>query len=163
MGCLECSNGLVVRGSPHPLGSGNRWQSGYGFYVNRHGQYGVFKYTNGDASVLQNWTDSPAINTGEQENTLRVVASGSNFHFSVNNTLVWYGSDTSYSAGRVGLAMYRTSASVDDQFSVDWATLVPINSFGVTTSHPMDLLSQQQIDLNIKAKRREFGDDRYGP
>jgi hypothetical protein len=126
-GCDGCSHGIMVRGTPYPLGSGYRWNNGYGFYINRDGTYAIFKYTNGSYTALKSWTTSSAINEGNAWNELRVVASGSNLYFYINDTFVWAGSDSSHSWGRVGITMARDTSS-SNQLWADWAELTPLST-----------------------------------
>jgi photosystem II stability/assembly factor-like uncharacterized protein len=123
-GCDSCANRLIVRGTPYPLTSSNHWYNEYEFQYSREGRFSVYKRVAGGSAVtLKYWTYSAAINQGTAWNILRVVANGSAFAFYINGTLVWVGSDSSMSAGRVGLSMYRSSASTGDLFLADWASL----------------------------------------
>jgi squalene-hopene/tetraprenyl-beta-curcumene cyclase len=158
-GCLECSNGVIVRGVAEPFGTSYRWNSGYGFFVNQLGQYSVFKYKDGTAILMQDWTDSSAINQGENWNILRVVAIGSDLYFYVNGTMVWSGNDPSYTSGRVGILMYRTAESSGDQYWVDWAMLSPLDGDMIMT----DIIITEQQTLNSGVNPLSNGDDRYFP
>jgi peptidyl-Asp metalloendopeptidase len=156
MGCDDCPHGILVRGSPVPLGSAYRWNSGYGFYIRRDGQYAVFRYDGGVSAVLQNYTPSPAIVTGGDWNRLRVLASGSSMTFYVNGTPVWSGADGLYPRGRVGLASYRTLAAGYDQLWVNWATLSPPETgLGVEISPEQQLLNRM---ANEEAAAHDTGD-----
>jgi hypothetical protein len=134
-GCGTCGHGIIVRGVPEPLGSGNRWHEGYAFYIDRGGSFSVVKFENGALTVLQAWTSTPAIIPGDAWNILRVVAEGPDLQFYINGTAVWSGSDPSFSSGRVGLLMYRTPSSIGDLLRVDWARLTSIGTW-VTCSTP---------------------------
>ncbi|MBN1147240.1 MAG: M4 family metallopeptidase [Anaerolineales bacterium] len=116
------SNGVIVRGNPFPLGDGYRWNEGYAFYYQRGGTFSVYRYDNGVAVALQNWTDSEAINTGDAWNTLRVVAQGPDLYFYINGALVWSGMDGKYSSGRAGLLMFSSSGG-SDELDIDYAVL----------------------------------------
>ena len=59
-------------------------------------------------SLKKGWTTSTAV-SNEGWNTLKVIAQGSNFKFYVNGTLVWSGSDASFTTGKVGIGCYRNS------------------------------------------------------
>ncbi|HSJ56439.1 MAG TPA: M12 family metallo-peptidase [Anaerolineae bacterium] len=122
-GCDNCAHGLLVRGNPLPLGSLNRWASGYGFYLTREGRFAVFDYGAGAPVALQNWTPTAAAHLASEWNLVRVVASGSRLWFYVNGELVWMGQDDSHAAGKVGVAMYRDADSAFNQLWVDWARL----------------------------------------
>lgn len=157
-GCDTCSHGIMVRGTPYPLGSGYRWNSGYGFYIHRGGKYSVWEYANGSPTTLKDWTSTSAINTGSAWNLLRVVASGSNLYLYINGTLVWAGSDSSLAWGRVGIAMARDTSS-GNQLWADWATLTPLS-----TTFLAGEVSPEQQALNEAAE--EAGDaalDSMGP
>jgi hypothetical protein len=80
-------------------------------------------------------------------NELRVVASGSNLYFYINGTLVWSGSDSSLSSGRVGIGTRRISG-IDSKIYVDWATL----SEGAPDI--TDTVSEEQQALNEEANKR---------
>jgi Zn-dependent metalloprotease len=121
-GAGYAANGVMIRGTPAPLGSGNRWDSGYGFFYSRDGSFSVWKYVGGSFVSLQGWTYSEAINTGDAWNTLRVVARGPQLFYYINGDLVWSGTDSTYATGQVGLIFYRGTGSVGDEFQVDWAT-----------------------------------------
>ncbi len=134
-------NGIMIRGTPEPTGSGNRWHSGYGFYYTRNGYYSVWRYDNGSATALQGWTNHSAILTGDSWNTLRVVAQGAEMQFYINSTLVWTGSDNTYPQGKAGLIFYRSSGTTGDQtFYVDWATITggsPLNLYYENFENPV--------------------------
>ena len=135
-----------MRGTPYPLGSGYRWNSGYGFYIHRGGKYSVWEYTNGSPTTLKDWTSTSAINTGSAWNLLRVVANGSNLYLYINGTLVWAGSDSSLAWGRVGITMARDTSS-GNQLWADWAELTPLS-----TSYLAGEISPEQQALNEAAE-----------
>ncbi len=154
-GCSNCANLLIVRGTPGSAATnpGNNWDSGYRFQILRDGRFSVFRIDSASNVILQNWTASAAINQGDAWNTLRVVGNGSNFSFYINGTLVWSGSDATYSSGRVGVGMYRTAGDTNDEISVDWATLtVPAAS---ASPPPESSISPAQRALNEAANRAE--------
>ncbi len=83
--CLFCAYGLIVRGQPEPLGEACRWRSGYGFYITRNGYFGVFKYTAGNASPLQDWVITNNIEQGADAwNALLNEAKGDHLAFYIN-------------------------------------------------------------------------------
>jgi hypothetical protein len=144
LGCDDCPHGVLVRGSPAPLGSAYRWNSGYGFYIRRDGYYAVFRYDGGVSTALQNYAFSPAIAQGSNWNRLRVVASGSSLAFHVNGVPVWSGSDGLYPTGRVGLSLYRGVTSAGDQLWVDSAMLSPPGpGAGAQLSSEQELLNRR--------------------
>ena len=146
-GCDGCANAILVRGAPEPLSNGD-WHSAYAFQYTRDGYYSIWKNAGEDWSALQEWTYTSAINKGGAWNTLRVVANGSNLYFYINGTLVWSGSDTSLSSGRVGIEMYSDGTS-GDQLWADWAVLTT-NVETIT-----DTVSDEQQALNEAANRKQ--------
>lgn len=140
-GAADEPNGVMIRGTPAPLGSGNRWHSGYAFYYTRDGWYSIFRYDNGIPTALQPWTESSAIATGDNWNTLRVVAQGAEMQFYINGTLVWTGRDKSYPQGKVGLIFYRSSSATGNQtFYANWATITggtPLNLYYENFENPV--------------------------
>jgi hypothetical protein len=143
-GSTSGPNCLTVRGSPTPMASDYDWDRGYSFCYSSDGEYSVWKSTGGAVwSDLQIWTSSAAITTGPAWNILRVVANGSNLSFYLNGTLVWAGTDTSLTSGRVGMEMF-SDGTAGDQLWVDWATLsVPAGGLQIT-----DTISVEQQSLN---------------
>lgn len=163
-GCDTCANRLLVRGTPTPLGSDNHWYSFYMFQYTRTGSYSIWKQvTGGDATELQGWTSSSAINQGDAWNTLRVVGDGSNLYFYINGTLVWSGTDSSLTSGRVGIGMYRSSSSSGDQFLADWATLSTLGTTGLDAFTSSDTVSAEQQALNDAANGRGGGSEDTAP
>jgi len=122
-GCNSCANRLLVRGTPTPLASDKWWYKQYVFQYTRDGKYSVYKEINGVLTEMKGWTTSSAIKPGNAWNNLRVVANGSSLYFYINGSLVWSGTDTSLTSGRVGIGMFRSANSTGDLLRVDWATL----------------------------------------
>ncbi len=120
-GCSSCANRLYVRGTPNPMVPGGDWTAYYSFQYNNNGYFSVWKRVRGVVKPEKNWTASDAINHGEAMNTLRVVASGTEFQYYINNVLVWDGKITGNDTGQVGLGFYN-GATADTMF-VNWATL----------------------------------------
>jgi len=120
------SNGIMVRGVPNPLGSTNRWNTGYGFYYSRDGYFALYRYNSGVATTLLGWTASSAINTGDAWNTLRAYATGTTIYFYINGSLVLTLNGTSLTSGKVGLITYIDNSS--DSYWADWATLTTLSS-----------------------------------
>ena len=110
-GCSGCSNYLEVCGTPTPLQTQSTWNRGLRFQYSRNGMFSVWKDNGGTFTTLQNFTATAAINQGDAWNVLRVVGNGSTFSFYINGTLVWQGTDTSFSAGRVGIGRPRRASS----------------------------------------------------
>lgn len=153
-GCDGCANMIIVRGTPGTASTnpGNNWDSGYRFQITRNGFYSVFRLDSASGVQLQGWTTTAAVNQGDAWNTLRVVANGNSFSFYINGTLVWAGTDSTYSTGRVGVGMYRTETDTNDEITVDWATLtVPAAAAESTQTS----VSTEQQALNEAANRNE--------
>ncbi|PXF56303.1 MAG: hypothetical protein C4B58_14005 [Deltaproteobacteria bacterium] len=144
------SNSILIRGTPTPLDVNKDWYSYCAFQYTRNGYYSVWKTVDSTSTCLQSWTYSSAINQEDAWNTLRVVANGSNLYYYINGTLVWSGSDSSLSSGRVGIEMYSDSTS-GDQLWVDWATLTAV------TSAITDEVSDEQKALSEEANERGGG------
>jgi hypothetical protein len=128
-GCTYCANALYVRGTPYPTWNGGLgcvvcWQAGYYFAYSNSGVFSIWIINNTQTIPLQNWTESAAINKGSW-NTLKVIADGSTLKFYINNTLVWSGSDSTLTDGKVGITMYRDAVSTGNKLYVDWANLSP--------------------------------------
>jgi Zn-dependent metalloprotease len=123
--CSTCAFGLIVRGTPEPLVTGNDWNSGYIFLIDNSGFFAVFKRVSGGGLVtIVPWTDSGGyVNTGGDWNLLKVVANGTNLSFYINTYLIWSGSDTSLSSGRVGVGSYNIAGWNPTQ--IDWITVTP--------------------------------------
>jgi hypothetical protein len=122
-GCSFCTNYLIIRGTDTPLHATYKtWYRGYRFQYGNNGQFSVWKDNSGSYSTLKTYTFSSAI-VQNGWNTLKVTANGSLLKFYINGTLVWSGTDTSFSSGKVGIGMYRDASSTGNKLQVDWATL----------------------------------------
>ncbi|MEE4240167.1 MAG: C25 family cysteine peptidase [Desulfopila sp.] len=145
------ANRIMVRGLPDPLFSYNHWNCSYFFQYSRNGTFSIWKeLSDGSVTALQDWVMSSAINTGDAWNTLRVVGNGSNLYFYINDSLVWSGTDSSLSSGRVGIGMYRGDDGVeDDVLYIDWATLTTSS----VITEIADKISPEQQILNDEANR----------
>jgi hypothetical protein len=121
------SNCIFIRGTVDPLGDKQRWFSYYGFFYSQLGYFSIWKRVTG-GSVEQflpgdGWLADSIINQGDAWNKLRVVASGPNLSYYINDKLVWSGTDSSLTSGRVGLGMYSSTGPTNNELLVDWATL----------------------------------------
>lgn len=150
LGCETCSNNLLIRGTPDPLDPDYRWDKYYSFQYSRDGYFSVWKRVSGTAIPLQGWTYSAAIHQGDAWNNLRIFARGSSIYFSINGALVWSGTDTSLTSGRVGIGMYGNVVA-GDQLLVDWATLYT-DGGGMIMS---ETVSPEQQLLNEEANQIE--------
>lgn len=139
---------IIVRGTPTPLTSQNHWARGYMFQITRNGQYSVYK---DNLTALQGWTASTAINQGNAWNEMRVLAIGSSLRFYINNILVWSGSDSSFTSGRVGVGMYRGAGTTGNGLYVDYATLtVPAD---LEADAEADRIPLEQLHANERGRR----------
>jgi len=154
LGCETCSSNLLIRGTPLPLGPENRWDEYYSFQYARDGHFSVFKRVSEVSTPLQGWTYTDVIHQGDAWNTLRVFASGSTLYFSINGTLVWSGTDTSLTSGRVGIGMFG-STDTGDELRVDWATLYTDGGGMIMT----ETVSPEQQLLNDAANLNPTGDE----
>ena len=101
-GDTSSTMGLFFRSS-----DGSITNNAYIFHINANGIYKYCKYVNGNFVYLSGWISSSAINAGLNVwNTLKVVAQGTNFDLYCNGTLLTSFTDTSHSAGKVGLKAY---------------------------------------------------------
>jgi Zn-dependent metalloprotease len=122
-GCATCDNGIVIRGTPMPLQTYDRWNTDYAFLYERDGTVSVWKRRGANEVSLLSYTTSGAVNLGDSWNTMKIIANRNHLYYYLNDNLVWSGIDYSYSYGKVGLTMYRNDTSTGDRFQVDWATL----------------------------------------
>ena len=104
---------------PSPLDSAGQWMNGYLFQYTNAGYFSVWEMTEGDATPLQVWTPSDAIQRYGW-NTLKVVARGGNMAFYINDTLVFTGYDDTHTSGRVGISFWRGDDALAP-LRVDWA------------------------------------------
>jgi len=155
LGCETCSSNLLIRGTPDPLDPQYRWDQYYSFQLSRDGFFSVYKRIGGVSTTLQSWTYTDAIIQGNAWNNLRVFARGSSIYYTINGTLVWSGTDTSLTSGRVGVGMYGSNAA-GDEIRVDWATLY---TDGGGTFAFSDMVSQEQQLLNDAANLNPIGDE----
>ena len=149
------SNNIMIRGTPTLRDSLYLWNDVYMFQYSRSGYYSVWKSVGGVDTPLQLWTYTDAINTGDNWNTLRVVASGRSLYFYINNTLLWFGLDDSLSEGKVGVGMYGEGFP-SDKLIVDWATLYS----GPGGIQVTDTVSPAQQALNDAANLNGIGNAR---
>ena len=120
-GCPGCANALIIRGDPE-LDAGGWWKTEYTFDYTNSGVFSVWRDKDGTYSALKGWTYTTAIKKNDW-NRVKVTADGSQLKFYINGVLVWSGTDSAYSSGQVGIAMYRSGTSTGDKLWVDWARL----------------------------------------
>jgi hypothetical protein len=105
--------------------------NGYVFQYTNAGNFSVWSVSGGSSTPLVDWTPSPAIAPYEW-NTLRVVASGGDMEFYINDVLVASGHDETHATGRVGISMWRGS-DAKAPLIVDWARVSSSAAPGVYT------------------------------
>ena len=157
-GCASCSHGIDVRGVPGSPDGG--WLNAYQFQINRNGYLSVWRGMNDQWVALQNWVYSPAIRTGDNWNTLRVLALNSTLYYYINNTLVWSGSDATLTKGKVGAFIARTNSTTpSDAFFLATAKLtVP-----AMTTMALPDVSADQKTRNDDANKTKQGTRGEGP
>lgn len=103
------SNSMVIRGNPLRLNSERDWAPSYHFNFTNTGYFSVFftdKY--GDEYPIVDWTYAGVIRN-QIWKTVKVVAQGPYFSWSVNGRTLWSGYDYNQSVGQVGYSFYTAS------------------------------------------------------
>ena len=138
-GCVDCWNGLFIRGNPANLGTDRWWAPSYEFDYSDDGTFAVYKNLGNGINyrLLKNWTATPAINKGGW-NVLKVVAVGSSLKFYINGVLVFSGTDPSFKIGKVGIHFYRDAQTTGNKLFVDWAKISNTPTGGVVYDELMD-------------------------
>jgi hypothetical protein len=153
--CGTCATTLYVRGEPLPFVTvQNRWQRGYQFSIATNpARYSIWALNGTNPSTaLQPWTSVGTINGFGVNNTLRVIAEGNTFIFIINGVQVAaIPNNSQWSSGKVGIAMTRSNAGLNDTLQVNYAK----TSFADDTSFKRDYikLSPKQRMLNKQARR----------
>jgi eukaryotic-like serine/threonine-protein kinase len=75
----------------------------YRFDISSDGYYGFGYYKGDNWTSLIDWTESSAINQGDATNTITVLCKGSKFTFFINGEKLTDFTDTTFSAGDIGL------------------------------------------------------------
>ncbi len=88
--------GLMLRATP---------DSFYTFQINSGGSFHFSKLVDSKWQVITPWMGTPAIIHGNAANRLRVVCSGTQFEFYVNDQLVGEAADSSFSSGSIGVGV----------------------------------------------------------
>ena len=143
------ANAIIVRGKTGVLcpTETNKWDTAYYFQYNRQGSFSIFKMQGCTFESIQPWTTTSAINQGDAWNILKVNLAGNQMSYYINGQLVWSGTDSSISAGMVGVDYYAEAGA---QFSVDYATLTT----GASTV--TDEISPEQRVLNEESKDKNI-------
>lgn len=122
----QWANNLTIRGNPNSLDLDGHWQPSYIFQYSNNGYFSVWRISPaGVPTPIVNWTLTPAVIKGGKYNTLKVVASGNFFSYSINGRQVWSGFDNEIAFGKVGISYY-TTVGATSQMDVDWAKLQTI-------------------------------------
>ena len=133
------------------LTSAGRFANSYTFQISDDGRFSVWKYVNGAITAVKNWTTTNTIKTGNDWNLIRAVASGSSLKFYINGTLVWSGSDSSLSTGKVGVGFYSSNggtSSSGDRLWVDYVTVQAADQRAGALGDIIDT-SDQQTDESL--------------
>lgn len=95
--------GLILRAPEQP---NNIINSGYVFAFSCAGEYRIYRMDKGNYVGLVNWTTSPFIKSGpNQDNVMSILAKGGKLQLSANGQLVAEISDTTYPGGLFGLVV----------------------------------------------------------
>jgi len=122
---------ISIRGTPSPLDKDGNWNKEYRFsyfydyYGDQQMQFKVEVINAGYWTILQDWTSAAAIKKNDW-NILKATAKGSQLKFYINNFLMWSGTDSTLTTGRVGFGMFRSidlGQCPNDKLLVDWAKL----------------------------------------
>lgn len=77
---------------------------GYSFQISSDGYYAIFKFEDTDGSELVVWTQSDAINQGEDTNHITAICQGNNLEFWVNNVFLASATDDAFASGNISLS-----------------------------------------------------------
>jgi hypothetical protein len=142
--------GIYVRGNPSTLSQYGHWSPTYLF---------VFKYLNdvvagitlfkidasGNAVGLGDWTTTGVIRPRDAWNKFKVSCTGSSLALSINDQLIWSGTDSTFTSGKVGLCYHSSTGGAD--FKVEEAQLTPLAAGATVTGE----ISPEQQKLNEEA------------
>ena len=107
-------NGAGVMCRANPASNGD----GYYFMINADGYYSVRVGRGDGIAPLIDWQRSPAVRVGIDRNTIRVACLDNTLVMYVNDQLVAYLQDNTYTSGKAGMAvaggMYGVDMSFDD-------------------------------------------------
>lgn len=77
---------------------------GYYFLISGDGYYSISRGEGDDVNAIVDWTQSSAINTGAETNTLRAVCIGDYLALYINDKFVTEVNDSTYTSGFAGFA-----------------------------------------------------------
>ena len=141
---------VIIRASGSVQSNG-RHSNYYSFQITDSGKFSVWKSVNNTASAVKYWTTTNTIHTGNAWNLIRAVASGSSLKFYINGTLVWTGSDSSLSTGKVGVGFYSSNGGTStsgDRLWVDYVTAQAADAGANALGDIIDT-SDQQTDESL--------------
>jgi hypothetical protein len=149
------ANTIIVRGNPASLTAEKIWNNGYYFNYSNDGRYWIFKIVGGNIAFLQGGTPTPAVlvsdASGDYWNYMTVMAFGSNLYLYINDQLVWSGTDTSLTSGRVGFSMAQPPGW--NRLYVDWASVYDYSAaFSLAELGLPETISPEQQALNAAAQ-----------
>jgi hypothetical protein len=143
----------------------NGWYPGYAFTYYDFQDSGFATYTiwrtssDGNFKRLK-YASTTYIANGDW-NTLRVTASGSSFHFYINNHLVYTLTDSTFKSGSVGVGMYDMSGGDSTTYSVDWAILGPYGGAPISESISAEQQSLNDAGTNISSDQNSMEKDKH--
>ncbi len=92
--------------------------SGYFFEVSpSQGIYKISFLDCGTCKLLQGWTASPGIRSGQSSNTLQVIVNNNDFKFYINGIFLKEITDSTYTTGGLGFACYDSNDAGEAVFS----------------------------------------------
>jgi hypothetical protein len=90
----------------------------YAFEITPDGQWGLYKFANGNGTAVADYQSSAAIQTGAgASNEMRVLAVGTHFVFYVNGQQVGVADDSTFASGGVALANDDSDGTSDIVFT----------------------------------------------
>ncbi len=125
--CEFCTNAIIVRGTPNPLGKDDKdWAIYYMLEYDQYGRYTLTKRLADGTHVTFVDRAGPLgdIHPGDW-NTLRVTVIDNVLTFYINNFAhpLSNFTETGITFGQVGIGMWRDQSSTDNLLQVDWASL----------------------------------------
>jgi len=149
-------NFMVIRAGVKVDATDSLWYPAYLFGYHNGKYYSIWRVNNnGSFTAIQNWAYSSYIKPNDW-NKLRVVASGADFKFYINDKIVKMFTNHTYVNGYVGFITYHGSSS--SRFMADWATLTLLPS-KYSSADTMDAIQEA---YNQAANESEAPDSPFG-